>query len=89
VDSSTTLVVQRFYHVACTWTATRVDVYIDGELSRSMPHALRPAGNTAPLFIGQFGGNADRLDGRIDEVRVYGRALSASEIRADMARPIP
>jgi hypothetical protein len=89
VDSSATLVAGRFYHVACTWTATRVDVYIDGVLSRSMSHALSPAGNTAPLFLGQFGGNADRLDGRIDEVRVYGRALSVSEIRADMTRPIP
>ncbi|MGH7393890.1 MAG: LamG-like jellyroll fold domain-containing protein, partial [Candidatus Rokuibacteriota bacterium] len=48
-----------------------------------------PAGNTAPLSIGQFGGNSDRLSGTIDEVRIYNRALSAAEIQQDLGTPIP
>jgi hypothetical protein len=48
-----------------------------------------PAGNTAPLYIGQYGGDVDRLDGMVDEVRIYNRALSATEIQQDMNTPIP
>jgi hypothetical protein len=43
---------------------------------------------TGPLRIG---GNAvwtEFFNGRIDEVRIYNRALTASEIQADMATPI-
>jgi hypothetical protein len=39
----------------------------------------------------RIGGNAtygEYFTGRIDEVRVYNRALMASEIQADMAAPI-
>ncbi len=51
--------------------------------------AITPAGNAAPLYIGQFGGDVDRLDGVIDEVRVYSWALSQTEIQNDMSTPIP
>ena len=43
----------------------------------------------SPLYIGEFGGDVDRLDGVIDEVRVYSRALSQAEIQSDMSTPIP
>ena len=43
----------------------------------------------SPLYIGQFGGDVDRLDGVIDEVRVYSRALSQTEVQNDMSTPIP
>ena len=33
-------------------------------------------------------GNADYFSGTIDEVRVYGRALSQAEIAADLADPV-
>jgi hypothetical protein len=49
---------------------------------------ITPAGNTSPLYVGQFGGNADRLEGIVDEVRVYGRALTPAEISADMNTPL-
>ena len=49
---------------------------------------MTPVGNTSPLFIGQFGGNSDRLSGVIDEVRIYNRALSQAEIQFDMNTPI-
>ncbi len=33
--------------------------------------------------------NADFWSGTLDEVRVYGRALTAAEIQTDMLTPIP
>jgi alpha-mannosidase len=79
----------QYYHVACVWDGTTAKLYIDGNLSASSTQLVTPAGNAAPLTIGQFGGDADRLDGVIDEVRIYGRALSQAEIRSDMSTPLP
>jgi hypothetical protein len=38
--------------------------------------------------VGQFGGNADPLDGVIDSVRIYNYALSQAQIQTDMNTPI-
>jgi glucose/arabinose dehydrogenase/PKD repeat protein len=88
VDSTIAVAAGQFYHLACTWDGTTVKLHIDGTLNRSVSQTLTPGANTAPLFIGQFGGNADRLDGHIDEVRVYSRALTTGEIQADMNTPV-
>jgi chitodextrinase len=88
LDSTATVATGQFYHVACTWNATTVALYIDGALNTSRAQSITPAGNTSPLFIGQFGGNSDRLNGIIDEVRVYNRALTLAEIQTDMNTPV-
>ncbi len=49
---------------------------------------MTPAANSSPLYIGQYGGNADRLDGVIDEVRLYNVALSQAQIQSDMNSPL-
>ena len=79
----------QFHHVACTWDGTTARLYVDGVQAASSAQVLTPAANTAPLSIGQFGGDADRLDGVVDEVRIYRRALSQAEIQNDMSTPIP
>jgi aspartate-semialdehyde dehydrogenase len=60
-----------------------------GTLNASVGQSITPAGNTSPLYIGQFGGNSDRFAGTIDEVRIYNRALSPTEIQQDSTTPIP
>jgi alpha-mannosidase len=79
----------QYYHVACTWDGTTARLYVDGVLSVSSSQLVTPTGNAAPLSLGQFGGDVDRLDGIIDEVRIYSRALSQAEIQNDMSAPIP
>ena len=49
---------------------------------------VTPEANASPLYIGQFGGASDRLDGTIDEVRIYNRALTSVEIQTDMNLPV-
>jgi hypothetical protein len=44
--------------------------------------------SASPLRIGGNSIWGDVFAGRIDEVRVYNRALSQSEIQSDMNRPI-
>jgi alpha-mannosidase len=78
----------RYYHVACVWNGSTVQLYVDGALNATAAQSLTPAVNAGPLYIGQFGGNADRLDGIVDEVRVYNRALTQAEIQSDLNRPL-
>lgn len=69
-------------HVACTWDATIVRLYINKVQVASAARAVAPAGNTSPLFIGQFGASSDFLAGALDDVELYSRALTAAEIGA-------
>ena len=89
VTSATALSVNTSYHIACTWDGATVSLYINGALNASSDQTISPNGNTSPLYIGQFGGNSDRFAGTIDEVRIYNRALSPTEIQQDSTTPIP
>ena len=84
VQSAKPLTSQQFYHLGCTWDGSVVKLYIDGQLDREAPQTVAAGGNTAPLYIGQFGGNVDRLAGIIDEVRLYGVPLTAAELLAEI-----
>ncbi|HVZ61658.1 MAG TPA: LamG-like jellyroll fold domain-containing protein [Terriglobales bacterium] len=86
--SSSTVVVGQFYHIACTWNGTTIQMYVNGAQNASVAQGITPKVNTAPLSIGQFGGNSDPTNGIIDEVRIYNRALSATEIQTDMNTPV-
>ena len=88
ISSSVAITAGIFRHVACTWNGTTIALYIDGVLNASSAEVVIPVGNTAPLFIGQFGGNVDRFLGAIDEVRIYNRALSQAEIQVDLSAPV-
>jgi len=88
VDSTIRAVAAQFTHAACAWDGTTVRLYINGALNSSRPQTLTPAANTAQLYLGQFGGNADRLQGTLDEVRIYARALTDAELQTDMNTPI-
>jgi hypothetical protein len=70
-------------HLVGQYTGTGLEIYVDGALvgqltvSGTMAYTLGPS-----FFIGQHGnGNTNHnFNGAIDQVRVYGRALSATEI---------
>lgn len=59
-----------------------VRLYVDGQLaSESASFSGATSDGTSPLYIGRRG-DGQFLDGMVDEVAVYGRALSAGEIGA-------
>ena len=79
----------RWRHVALTYDGKRkgkgVRVYIDGveqEIEILFDNLDWPSRSNAPLKIGGGGGLDKRFVGRIDEVRVYGRELTADETRS-------
>jgi hypothetical protein len=67
-------------HVAVTFNGTKSTIYINGveDISKTYPTTVINS-NTTSLQIGARNGN-NRWDGDLDEVRLYKRALSPSEI---------
>ncbi|HWR57319.1 MAG TPA: LamG domain-containing protein [Thermodesulfovibrionales bacterium] len=79
-------VVNRWYHVAGTWGSGGIQIYVDGELKATNPYT----GSAPPTISHMIGasywstvfGNFLPVDGLIDEVEIYNRALTAAEILA-------
>jgi hypothetical protein len=84
VTSKKTMALKSYTHLACTFDGASLKLYVNGSLDASVPIDLSPINNSSPVHIGQYGGNVDRLHGMIDEVRIYSRARSQSEIQQDM-----
>lgn len=78
------LPVNAWSHLALTADGTTLRLYVDGVLRTTAPASLPAPATTQPLRIG--GDNVwtgEQFDGFIDEVRLYDRALSATEIATD------
>jgi hypothetical protein len=81
--------VNRWSHLALTYDGARLRLFLDGTQvsSRTATGTIRMT--TDPLWIGGNHPYGEYFRGVIDEVRVYDRALSPAEVRAEMSRPIP
>ncbi|MBN2593758.1 MAG: hypothetical protein JXA81_09645 [Sedimentisphaerales bacterium] len=76
-----------WHHVALTGDPSGVVIYIDGEVAASDPGAVTSGTSGFPFNIGGYVFNADQpqtLEGEIDEVFVFGRALTQPEIQSLM-----
>jgi Concanavalin A-like lectin/glucanases superfamily/Putative esterase len=75
-------------HLAATYDGTTLRLYVNGSQvgSRAVSGALLTS--TGALRIGGNNVWGEYFKGRIDEVRIYNRALSQGEIQSDMTRPI-
>lgn len=72
----------RWFHVAGTVSGGEMRLYRDGQLVNSASGGTMTAG-TQPLEIGRDPNvRTSYWRGLLDEVRIYGRALSASEVQA-------
>jgi concanavalin A-like lectin/glucanase superfamily protein/Big-like domain-containing protein len=76
-------------HLATTYNGATLCLYVNGTEVGS-----RAATGTIQVSTGRLrvGGNAvwsEWFAGRIDEVRIYNRALSQAEIQTDMETPVP
>jgi len=74
-----------WHHVAGTFDGSNIKLYIDGQLVATKAHAGSIKTNTKKLLFGASEAGAITTTeyyytGRIDEVRIYSRALSQAEI---------
>jgi hypothetical protein len=93
VDQSITGVSQlplnAWTHLAATFGASTLRLYVNGSLVRTGSVSGTIAASSLPLRIGGNAPWGEYFAGRIDEVRIYNRALSQAEIQGDMNRPVP
>jgi hypothetical protein len=75
-------------HLAGTYDGTTLRLYVNGTLAGSVAASGSVEVSSGALRVG---GNAiwgEYFSGLIDEVRVYGRALTQAEIQTDMDTPV-
>jgi hypothetical protein len=71
---------QIWYHIALTWSPTTYNIYINGSPKASGTYTGLTE-ITGHADIGNNGINRDKaLNGKIDDVRIYNRALNVNEI---------
>lgn len=70
-----------WHHIVIIYNPTALTLYIDGVSQGTQTVTGTPSVVNSNLEIGRFGDNPwYYFDGKIDEVRIYNRALSASEV---------
>jgi hypothetical protein len=75
-------------HLAATWDGATLRLYVNGVQASSRATNGSIVTSAGPL---RFGGNSvwgEWFAGRLDEIRVYSRALTATEIQTDMASAV-
>ena len=75
-------------HLAATYDGATMRLYVNGVQVASRAQTGAIATSTNPLQIGGDSIYGQYFAGRIDEVRIYNRALSAAEIQNDMNNPL-
>ena len=73
-----------WHHIMATYDGSNLRLYIDGREVPESPTAVSRTidVSSGPARIGDYIGGGYNADGTIDEVRIYDRALSTSEIQA-------
>jgi hypothetical protein len=84
VDSNTTVPTGVWTHVATSFNGSVMSIFINGQLDASLSVGnVMPVKTTQPLLIGHTNEDAPTFfKGLVDEIEIYGRALSAPEILA-------
>ncbi|HEY6596024.1 MAG TPA: Ig-like domain-containing protein, partial [Asanoa sp.] len=81
--TSSTPIDTNWHHLVATYDNQAARLYIDGALSKSVGSTVQLTPNASPLNLARSGAdNTYRFGGQLDEVAVYGTALSATRIRA-------
>jgi len=75
-------------HIALTYDGASQRLYVNGREVASRAQSGRPDAGSGPLRIGGNSVWGEYFKGALDEIRVYNRALSATEIQNDMGRAI-
>jgi hypothetical protein len=80
IDSTHTVVANTWYFITATYDGTTSKLYVNGEFSKSGTGTAY-AVTTRPVFIGYRDDGYGALNGQIGTTLIYGRTLSASEVK--------
>jgi hypothetical protein len=86
--SAVTMPLNTWTHLAVTYDGSALRLYLNGALSSSRAVSGAMPNSTGALRIGGNTVWAEWFLGRIDDVRVYNRALTQTEIQTDLNTPV-
>ncbi|NOT57245.1 MAG: hypothetical protein HOP18_21795 [Deltaproteobacteria bacterium] len=84
LQGTTQVPLNTWTHLAATYDGATQRLYVNGVLVASRAQTGSIAGSGSPLRIGGNSVWGEYFQGRIDEVRIYNRALTAAQITTDM-----
>ena len=79
--STTTTTTDIWYFVAATFDSGSAKLYINGLLEDQNTSSISIPNTNADFMIGSFSDGRAPFHGKIDDVRIYSRALSATEVQ--------
>jgi hypothetical protein len=79
--SSTVTASARWYHVVGTYDGTHMRLYVDGRLEATASSSVAMADTALPLRFARSAMAASYFDGRIDEVAIYGVAMTSGQVQ--------
>lgn len=92
ISTGTTAPNSTWHHIALTWNAGVVSMYINGNLTNTITNSTGFTDDTfANFVIGANGGTAggEAFNGRIDELKIFNTAMTVDEIRAAAITAVP
>jgi len=80
-STSTTITTGNWFHVAYVRNSTQTIIYINGVAETFSNTNTINSGNSQPIIVGrQYGYPGTSFNGKIDQMRLFNKALSSSEI---------
>jgi len=89
VEGPNALPLNQWTHLAGSYDGSALRLYVNATQVSSLTQTGGIQVTGSPLRIGGDTYSGEFFPGRIDEVRIYNRALSQSEIQTDMNTPLP
>jgi len=85
-----TIQLDQWYYVTCVYNHSRLSIYINGDYENSISKSDDTPDTSDPLMIGLDEDlSTYDFNGTIDEVRIWNRALTQTEIQAEMQSSLP
>src|SRR5262249_58894639 len=88
IAGASSLPLNTWSHLAATYSSGALRLYVNGSQVASGTGTGNINTSTGALRIGGNNIWGEYFTGRLDEVRIYNRALSQAEIQSDMTTPI-
>ncbi|MGB5052698.1 MAG: LamG-like jellyroll fold domain-containing protein, partial [Caldilineaceae bacterium] len=88
IANSGTLPTNTWTHVAAVYDGSMMKLYQDGVEVGSQAKTGTLDQNTQAIHIGNNPDNSNHFDGVMDDVRIYNKALTQTEIQTDMNTPL-
>ena len=70
-----------WYHLACTYSSNQVNIYLDGSLIKTFSNIPLTNINNGVFYFGRStSGTSQYLDGKLDDIGIWNRVLTPTEI---------